>query len=67
MTEGGLDYDGVTRTVTRPDIHAEVMKDLGLPAPVQDATPLRLWDGVVMDPAKSEEYATSFSVKNLKG
>lgn len=67
MTEGGLDYDGITRTVTRPDIHAQVMRDLGLPAPVQDDSPLRLWDGVAMDPAKPEDYAMSFSVKSPKG
>jgi len=66
MTEGAPDYAGASRAVLRPDLYAQAMRDLGLPAPAQDTTPLRLWDGVVFDPAKPEAYATSFAIKNLK-
>jgi nitrate/nitrite transport system substrate-binding protein len=66
MTEGVPDYDGITQAVLRPDLHAQAMRDLGLPAPVQDTSPLTLWDGVTFDPAKPEAYATSFAVNSLK-
>ena len=67
MTEGAPDYDGATQAVLRPDLHAQAMRDLGLPAPVQDLSPLTLWDGVTFDPAKPEAYATSFAINSLKG
>ncbi|MEI7712340.1 MAG: CmpA/NrtA family ABC transporter substrate-binding protein [Rhodospirillales bacterium] len=67
MTDGAPDYDGATQAVLRPDLHTQAMRDLGLPAPVQDLSPLTLWDGVTFDPAKPEAYATSFAINSLKG
>jgi len=66
-TEGKPDYEGLTRTVTRPDLHETAMKDLGLPAPKQNASMLKLWDGVAFDPAQPEAYAKSFKVGGVKG
>lgn len=67
MTAGTPDYDGVAQAVLRPDLHAEAMRDLGLPSPVQNTAILTLWDGVSLDPANPEAYARSFAVKNLEG
>ena len=67
MTTGTLDYDGAARAVLRPDLHAQAMRDLGLPAPMQNESILTLWDGVAFDQTKPEAYATSFAVHNVKG
>jgi nitrate/nitrite transport system substrate-binding protein len=67
MIEGAPDYQGVTRVVTRPDLHEKAMRDLGLPAPKQDDSILTFWDGVAFDPAQPEVYARSFKVNSVKG
>jgi nitrate/nitrite transport system substrate-binding protein len=65
--EGKPDYEGVTTAVTRPDLHRQAMRDLGLPEPEQDKSILTLWDGVAFDPARPEAYAASFKINNMKG
>ena len=50
----------------RPDIYEEAMKEIGVKHGGLDDKPETLFDGVTFDPAKPEEYAQSFAVKNLK-
>ncbi len=64
MVGADADY-GVVDKVHRPDIYREVAKELGVAAPVQDAKAEALFDGVNFDPAAPEQYAQSFTVKNL--
>ena len=42
------------------------MKEIGVKHGGLDNKPETLFDGVTFDPAKPEEYAQSFEVKNLK-
>ena len=46
---------------------AEAMKEIGYEHGGPSVEPETLFDGVKFDPAKPEEYATAFAVKNLKG
>ena len=66
MVTGKPDYAGIAKRVMRNDIYEEAMKELGVPVKGADNSPETLFDGVVFDPAKPEEYATGFAVKNLK-
>lgn len=67
MVTGAPDYEGVAKQVMRPDIYEEAMKEIGYAHGGADTKPETLFDGVVFDPAKPEEYAKGFAVKNLKG
>ena len=67
MVEGVPDYEGVAKQVMRPDIYEEAMKEVGYAHGGASSAPETLFDGKTFDPAKSEEYATSFEVNNMKG
>jgi nitrate/nitrite transport system substrate-binding protein len=65
MVKGTPDYQGVVNKVHRPDIYREVAKEMGISAPAEDTKAEKLLDGVSFDPAKPDEYAKAFAVKNL--
>jgi nitrate/nitrite transport system substrate-binding protein len=65
MVGGDADYAAIVDKVHRPDIYREVAKELGVAAPVLDAKAEVLFDGLTFDPADPEQYAKSFTVKNL--
>lgn len=67
MCEGELDYDAVVARVTRPELHAEAMKELGAKAAAPSEEPLRFFDGQSFDPKHCAEYAKSFAIHSLKG
>ncbi len=67
MVEGTPDYEGVAQQVMRTDLYEEAMKEIGYKHGGLDNKPETLFDGKSFDPAKAEEYATSFEVHNLKG
>jgi nitrate/nitrite transport system substrate-binding protein len=67
MVEGAPDYAGVAKQVMRPDFYEEAMKEIGAGHGGRNDSPETLFDGVTFDPAKPEEYAASFAIKNLKG
>ncbi len=67
MVEGAPDYAGIAQQVMRPDIYEEAMKEIGYAHGGASAAPETLFDGKTFDPAKPEEYATSFEVSGLKG
>jgi nitrate/nitrite transport system substrate-binding protein len=43
------------------------MKEIGYAHGGADDKPESFFDGGVFDPAKCEEYASSFAIKNMKG
>jgi len=65
MVKGTPDYKGIVDKVHRPDIYREVAKEMGITAPAEDTKAEKLLDGVSFDPAKPDEYAKAFTVKNL--
>ncbi len=67
MVEGAPDYEGVAKQVMRADLYEEAMKEIGYAHGGPNMEPETLFDGVQFDPAKPEEYAVGFAVKNLKG
>jgi nitrate/nitrite transport system substrate-binding protein len=67
MVEGSPDYEGIAKRVMRTDLYEEAMKEVGYEHGGPNSVPETLFDGVAFDPAKPEEYAASFAVKNLKG
>ena len=67
MVEGMPDYEGVARQVMRPDLYEDAMKEIGYAHGGLNDSPEALFDGKTFDPAKSEEYAKSFTVHSLKG
>jgi nitrate/nitrite transport system substrate-binding protein len=67
MVEGAPDYTGVARQVMRTDLYEQAMKEIGVKHGGLDNKPETFFDGVTFDPARPEEYAKAFAVKNLKG
>ena len=67
MVEGAPDYDGVAKQVMRGDIYEEAMKEIGYTHGGASVSPETFFDGKAFDPAKCEEYATSFAVNSMKG
>ena len=67
MVTGAPDYAGVAKSVMRGDIYEQAMKEIGYAHAGANNDPETLFDGVTFDPAKPEEYAKSFAVKNVKG
>jgi len=67
MVTGAPDYAGVAKQVMRADIYEEAMKELGYQHGGLNNDSETLFDGVTFDPAKPEEYAASFAIKNLRG
>jgi len=66
MVTSAPDYAGVAAAVMRPDIYEEAMKEAGVTPAKRDDSPITLFDGVTFDPAKPEDYATSFAVHSMK-
>jgi nitrate/nitrite transport system substrate-binding protein len=66
MVPGPPDYKGVAKEVMRSDIYEAAMKEIGVKHGGLDNKPETLFDGVKFDPARPEEYAQAFAVKNLK-
>jgi nitrate/nitrite transport system substrate-binding protein len=66
MLPAAPDYKGVAKQVMRGDIYEAAMKEIGAKHGGAEMKPEKLFDGVTFDPAKPEEYAMSFQVKNLK-
>lgn len=67
MVEGAPDYTGVARKVMRSDLYEEAMKEIGFQHGGKDDRPETLFDGITFDPAKPEEYASSFAIHSRKG
>lgn len=67
MVDGTLDYEGVTRSVVRPELYEEAMKEIGYAHGGLDNGAETLFDGKVFDPSRAEEYALSFDVKSARG
>ena len=67
MVQGVPDYDGVAKTVFRPDLYEDAMRDLGAKHGGRDERPETLFDGKTFDPAQPEAYATGFDIHALKG
>lgn len=67
MVEGPPDYTGIAKRVMRTDLYEEAMKEIGYSHGGPDNRPERLFDGMVFDPAKPEEFARGFPVANLRG
>jgi nitrate/nitrite transport system substrate-binding protein len=66
FTTGAPDYEGVANRVMRTDLYSEAMKEIGVSITPNDDQVCKLMDST-FDPAKPEEYAASFEIKNLKG
>jgi nitrate/nitrite transport system substrate-binding protein len=60
------DYKTLAKEVMRHDIYEEAMKEIGVKHGGLDNKPEKFFDGVIFDPAKPEEYATSFAVHSRK-
>jgi nitrate/nitrite transport system substrate-binding protein len=67
MVNGAPDYAGIAKQVMRPDIYEQAMKEIGFNHGGPSMASETLFDGITFDPAKPEEYAVGFPVKNLKG
>jgi nitrate/nitrite transport system substrate-binding protein len=67
MVPSAPDYKGVAKQVMRGDIYEEAMKEMGVKHGGVDNKPETLFDGITFNPAKPEEYAQSFPIKNLQG
>jgi nitrate/nitrite transport system substrate-binding protein len=66
MVTGTVDYKTIPAEVMRPDIYQEAMKEIGYKHGGRDDKPETFFEGKVFDPARAEEYATSFEVSSLK-
>lgn len=67
MMDEAPDYAGIAKKVMRADLYEEAMKELGAAHGGPTMEPETLFDGVVFDPAKPEEYARGFAVGSVKG
>jgi nitrate/nitrite transport system substrate-binding protein len=67
MLDEAPDYSGISKQVMRGDIYEEAMKEIGYAHGGPNWDPEKLFDGVVFDPKKPEEYARSFAVGSVKG
>jgi nitrate/nitrite transport system substrate-binding protein len=66
MVQGAPDYDGVSRSVFRPDFYEDAMKELGVKPAALNNRPETLFDGKTFDPAQPEAYAASFEIHSRK-
>jgi nitrate/nitrite transport system substrate-binding protein len=67
MVDDVPDYAGIAGKVMRADLYEEAMKEIGYAHGGPSTAPEKLFDGVVFDPAKPEEYARSFPIGSVKG
>lgn len=66
MLDKAPDYEAVSKAVMRPELYEEAMKEIGYEHGGASTESETLFDGVVFDPSKAEEYARSFAVHSLK-
>jgi len=66
LTAGTPDYEGIAAKVMRTDLFTEAMKEIDVTVTPNDTEVCKLMDST-FDPAKPEEYALSFAMKNPKG
>jgi nitrate/nitrite transport system substrate-binding protein len=66
LTTGTPDYEGIASKVMRTDLYSEAMKEINVSVTPNDNDICELMDSK-FDPAKPEEYALSFAIKNVKG
>lgn len=66
MTGGTPDYEGIATRVMRADLFTEAMKEINVSVIPSDNDVCKLMDST-FDPARPEEYALSFEIKNAKG
>ena len=66
LTAGTPDYEGIAAKVMRSDLFTEAMKEIDVSVTPNDSEICKLIDST-FDPAKPEEYALSFAIKNPKG
>jgi nitrate/nitrite transport system substrate-binding protein len=62
-----IDYQEVAKQVMRSDLYEEAMKEIGYTHGGLNNDPETLFDGIVFDPTKPEQYAKSFAVHSMKG
>jgi nitrate/nitrite transport system substrate-binding protein len=67
LVTGAPDYEGIAKKVMRPDIYEEAMKEIGYAHGGANNSPETLFDNVIFDPTKPEEYAGGFTIHNRKG
>jgi len=66
LTTGTPDYEGIAAKVMRTDLFTEAMKEINVSVTPNDSESFEVMGGT-FDPAKPEEYALSFEIKNPKG
>lgn len=66
LTSGTPDYEGIASKVMRTDLYSEAMKEINVSVTPSDSDICELMDSK-FNPAKPEEYALSFAIKNVKG
>jgi nitrate/nitrite transport system substrate-binding protein len=66
LTTGTPDYEGIAAKVMRTDLFTEAMKEINVSVTPNDSERFEVMGGT-FDPAKPEEYALSFEIKNPKG
>ena len=66
LTTGTPDYEGLASQVMRGDLFSQAMKEIGVPVTPNDDEICQLADST-FDPARPEDYALSFAIKNPKG
>ena len=62
MVGPDIPYQATVDAVHRPDLWRAAAKDLGIPAPAEDAKVETLFDGITFDPSAPEKYALAFPV-----
>ena len=68
MVEGAPDYEGIAKSVFRPDIYEDAMKEIGYQHAGLDNSGWTMFDGTKFDPTGDlEAYAKSFAVNSIKG
>jgi nitrate/nitrite transport system substrate-binding protein len=65
MVKGAPDYQGIAKRVLRSDIYSEAMQEMGISSTVAEIQKVTLFDGMTLDVAAPEKYATSFPVNSL--
>jgi nitrate/nitrite transport system substrate-binding protein len=66
MVSSTPDYETIAKSIVMPGLYEEAMKEIGYAHGGADDSAETLFDGVTFDPAKCEEYATSFAVNSMK-
>jgi nitrate/nitrite transport system substrate-binding protein len=66
LTAGTPDYEGIATKVMRADLYTEAMKEINVSVTPNDSESFKVMEST-FDPAKPEEYALSFEIKNPKG